>query len=238
MVGQQALLILLRAYASRLARLCIPVTLAVRVAVLSVSSFLIFLPCHVLSQHKSNILFQGARGGQGGGIINITAQSLTLNAWLSSDGVNNSYTAGGSGGSICILTGLLIGSGKLSANGGQGGSAGGSGSGGRIALYYNTSSFNGPLESFGGGGAFQGGPGTVFTQNVATGHKLLLISNNNDSKTITNLYQITSMQTSNGNFAWLTETYLSVVIDEVQLVKNGSLAFNTTALANQTVSFS
>lgn len=104
----------------------------------------------------------GGAGGAGGGIVNIVANSLTVNAagGLASTGVAGSNGAsgtsyysggggGGSGGSIRIEAGTLnVGSSFVSVAGGAGGvgrynnaavNNGGTGGSGRIAIYYSSS---------------------------------------------------------------------------------------------------
>ncbi len=91
-------------------------------------------------------------GGNGGGIVIISASHIILNGTINADGGNGSdgtnSGGGGSGGSINIITDALEGSGNLSARGGYGGwdqstgiQAGGSGAGGHIIARFNASTF-------------------------------------------------------------------------------------------------
>jgi hypothetical protein len=80
----------------------------------------------------------GDLGGDGGGLIHITAsRNITLNGSLTANGLNGAGGAGGgSGGGIFISCGRLSGGGPISANGGAGvNSDAGAGGGGRIAIW-------------------------------------------------------------------------------------------------------
>ena len=79
----------------------------------------------------------GWHGGNGGGLVRITAGSIQLDGEIRADGGNSNY-GGGSGGGIYINMGSLSGAaGKITANGGTGSSyyGGAGGGGGRIAVY-------------------------------------------------------------------------------------------------------
>jgi RHS repeat-associated protein len=91
------------------------------------------------------------RGGNGGGIIYIQANSIQVDGAIHTDGQNSPTTSdggagGGAGGSIFLSAATLaIGSGQVTALGGQGGASthsrrgdGGNGSEGRVRLDYNT----------------------------------------------------------------------------------------------------
>ncbi|GIW39487.1 MAG: hypothetical protein KatS3mg076_0064 [Candidatus Binatia bacterium] len=85
---------------------------------------------------------EGGAGGNGGGVLRITADSLVLDGEIAADGGNGvgRVAAGGSGGAIRIDVGTIAGAGTIHANGGEGNGGGfeaGGGGGGRIALYYD-----------------------------------------------------------------------------------------------------
>ncbi len=116
-------------------------------------------------------------GGNGGGLIQITAGSLQLDGNITADGENRINTSGyyygaGSGGGILLDVGILTGdiTGRVSAMGGAS-TYGGAGGGGRIAIYYaDKTGFNGTALSDGGlsgNGSTpsrNGGAGTVYSQ--------------------------------------------------------------------------
>ena len=85
-------------------------------------------------------------GGNGGGVIRISAQNLVLNGSIRADGatpIADSFAGGGSGGAIRIDVGTLSGSGQITARGGNGLPSSGGAGGGRIAIYYqNIDAFN------------------------------------------------------------------------------------------------
>lgn len=95
----------------------------------------------------------GCEGGAGGGIIFISAGSVTINGEVRSDGADGLIAGGGgAGGSIYIVADTLEGRGSISARGGDGGFAGGwlgggAGGGGRIALYITNLTYNGTLDA-------------------------------------------------------------------------------------------
>jgi len=107
----------------------------------------------------------GNDGGDGGGLILISAGSITLNgAIIVNGGEGQSSVAGaGSGGGVNIVTGTLTGDGLIQANGGNQGVGGG---GGRIAVYYDdTLNWTGQGTANGGDGYYGDGQnGTVHLQ--------------------------------------------------------------------------
>jgi hypothetical protein len=99
-------------------------------------------------------------GGNGGGLLRITAGSIQLDGSVAANGGVSTY-GGGSGGGIRIDTDNLSGGGHISARGGASGYSGGGG--GRIALYYGRVTF--PLQNvdaFGGSEGPGGAYGTVY----------------------------------------------------------------------------
>jgi hypothetical protein len=106
----------------------------------------------------------GNDGGDGGGLILITAGSITLDgAIIANGGESQGSAAGaGSGGGVNIVTGTLTGNGFIRANGGNQGVGGG---GGRIAVYYDTLNWTGQITVNGGDGAYGDGQiGTTYLQ--------------------------------------------------------------------------
>lgn len=117
--------------------------------------------------------FDGAFGGNGGGLVRIVAQTLQLDGSILANGDTAVVDGGGgSGGGIRLDVGTLSGSGQIRANGGNGvgTQSGGGGGGGRIAVYYqNGVGFNfSNVTAAGGQGRPGGGPngqnGTVHLQ--------------------------------------------------------------------------
>jgi len=116
--------------------------------------------------------------GAGGGLVRITARTLSLEGDIRADGASGTrYGGGGSGGGISIQTVDLTGSGRLSASGGPSGVESGSGGGGRIAVNYSTSQGSVPSSAralSGSAGWAIGGPGTVFLNPVGATPQLIV----------------------------------------------------------------
>jgi hypothetical protein len=110
-------------------------------------------------------------GGSGGGLMRISAGSITLDGVIAANGGNATY-GGGSGGGIRIDTDTLSGSGSIWAVGGSGTNAnGGAGGGGRIAIYslmldfpFDNISVLGGISGTGGTATRNGQPGTLYLQ--------------------------------------------------------------------------
>jgi hypothetical protein len=114
-------------------------------------------------------------GGSGGGLVRITAGTLTVNGSILADGGGSWYRGGGSGGGVWLNVGTLSGEGTISAKGGNGmvgGGTGGAGGGGRIAIYYtDDTDFTGSVIVEGG----LSGTGTVSSRNGQSGtHQYIL----------------------------------------------------------------
>ncbi|MEX0741838.1 MAG: hypothetical protein WD079_03515, partial [Phycisphaeraceae bacterium] len=127
---------------------------------------------------------QGA-GGNGGGLVRITANTMALDGQILANGGNGGFTGGGgSGGGIKITTGTLTGEGVVRANGGGGDNThGGGGGGGRIAVYYDVApgfSFAN-LEAQGGSGLNIGGPGTIYTKQALATAQVVVRSNGRET---------------------------------------------------------
>ena len=103
-------------------------------------------------------------GGDGGGLIFITATDMMINGVVRSNGGESAGgSAGdGSGGTVNIVTSTLAGSGTIEADGGGQGTGVGGG-GGRIAVYYDSLSIaNDQITASGGDGSYADGEnGTV-----------------------------------------------------------------------------
>jgi len=111
-----------------------------------------------------NYANNGYYGGNGGGLLRITAGSIALAGSILADGGNSTTynDGGGSGGGIRIDVGALSGTGSINAKGGSAGNWGGSGGGGRIAVYYDALSFpSTKITAAGGTGGAYGMAGTV-----------------------------------------------------------------------------
>jgi RHS repeat-associated protein len=138
----------------------------------------------------AGVLTAGRRGGNGGGLIRIIAQSMNLNGQIIANGGSFSTDCcegGGSGGGIRIDAGTLAGTGSISARGGNGNNGGAGGGGGRIAVYYqDVANFNlANVTAFGGTGSNapvpNGGAGTVYLQGPEREMGELIVDNNNIS---------------------------------------------------------
>ncbi len=131
--------------------------------------------------------FQGAAGGNGGGLARIVAQSMVVTGSIRANGgVATQFSAGGSGGGLRIDVGTLSGSGSITANGSPASpvTGGGGGGGGRVAIYYQSApTFDfGNVTAFGAtfsGSSINGGPGTIYLQGPSRESGELIIDNNN-----------------------------------------------------------
>jgi len=111
----------------------------------------------------------GNLGGNGGGLVKITAGTLNLAGGIVADGSGTvtSYTGAGSGGGILVNAGDLSGNGTISVKGGSTASTNyGAGGGGRIAIYYHTNSLL-PDNIIASGG--KSGDGTIASRNGGNG---------------------------------------------------------------------
>ncbi len=117
------------------------------------------------------------RGGNGGGLVRIAAQSIQLDGEVLANGGNGvTWSGGGSGGGIKIVAASLGGGGRIEANGGQGSSNGGGGGGGRIALVYQSVSQTllGNLRTYGGNGGNAGSAGTIYLRPAGQPDRLII----------------------------------------------------------------
>lgn len=120
-------------------------------------------------------------GGNGGGVIKLTAPSLALNGSIVADGAESGSGAG-SGGSIRLDVPIITGTGFVLSRGGNGGTSGAGG--GRIAIYATSNalpaaniSANGGKGGDGTSPAFNGGAGTVYLKLAAGTYGDLTIDN-------------------------------------------------------------
>lgn len=131
-----------------------------------------------------------APGGNGGGLVSITAGTLNLDGVIKADGgegtPGNGHSGGGSGGGILLNVGTLGGKGTISANGGAApfDTNSGAGGGGRIAVNFDTMllpSDNitavGGKSGDGSNPDRNGGAGTVYLKDNAKANADLVISN-------------------------------------------------------------
>src|SRR5690606_18001868 len=104
--------------------------------------------------------------GNGGGLVRISAQQVSLDGQILANGGDGvTWGGGGSGGGIKITTSTLRGSGLIQANGGRGsGATGAGGGGGRIAVLYETATgFDfGAIQARGNTGASDSAAGTIY----------------------------------------------------------------------------
>ncbi len=136
--------------------------------------------------HNPNELGSGGGsdlgGGNGGGLLRITANTLSLDGLITAngkDGFDYYNRASGSGGSIWAQVETLKGKGTIRADGGEAYLDGGSGGGGRVAVYYTTASnFDLELVTAHGGtaGSGVGAVGTVYLK-PRVGQGVLRIDN-------------------------------------------------------------
>ncbi|GEL71664.1 hypothetical protein MVI01_34480 [Myxococcus virescens] len=98
-------------------------------------------------------------GGNGGGVLHLTAASMRLNGNLYANGSGRAVGGfyGGAGGSVLVNVGALTGSGIISARGGSNWAGGG-----RIAVYYDASASSFSWNGTSANGADEGGTGTVY----------------------------------------------------------------------------
>jgi RHS repeat-associated protein len=123
------------------------------------------------AQNPNELGSGGSVWGAGGGLVRISAQSLTLDGLIFANGQScgSPYEPGcaGSGGGILLNARTFNGTGKVVANGGLGRTgwpAGAGGGGGRVAIYASEAlSFpETNITATGGSGAGAGQDGTVF----------------------------------------------------------------------------
>ena len=132
-------------------------------------------------------------GGIGGGLVRITAGTVSLDGQVLADGTYARY-GGGSGGGIYVSADVLEGNGNIRAAGGDGsGYGGGGGGGGRIAVYAaDASGFDLDLITAPGGvGYGGGGAGTVYLLDTDDSYETLIIDNRDGGGGITPLDTLT-----------------------------------------------
>jgi RHS repeat-associated protein len=122
----------------------------------------------------------GGGTGSGGGLVRITAQSLTLDGDILANGSGAGNQQGaGAGGGVYVSVATIQGAGVIQVVGGPGGDfAGRGGGGGRIAVYSKDfTSFDLTKITAGGGqgGAANGGAGTVYVRDTDNPRGTLII---------------------------------------------------------------
>ena len=115
-------------------------------------------------------------GGNGGGLLRLTAETLQVDGSINADG-NAGYYGGGSGGGIRLDVGTLSGNGWITARGGSSSNtsqSGGAGGGGRMAIYYDSLSLTedhllaqGGQSGNGSRSDRNGGAGTIYLKSHA-----------------------------------------------------------------------
>jgi hypothetical protein len=131
----------------------------------------------------NNSTYFGYWGGNGGGLVRLSAGALILDGSIVADGGESVYLAAGSGGGVRIDVGELSGAGRISAQGGDSINYPnyGGGGGGRIAVYYDVSTL--PLENIDASGGSnngtvaerQGGAGTIYLKSSASQYGDLIV---------------------------------------------------------------
>lgn len=168
-------------------------------------------------------------GGDGGGLIKITANTLQLNGVIRANGENTTGGAG-SGGGIQIYADTVGGAGTIEANGGAGSwnfYPAGSGGGGRVALYYNELTLPLPnIKTLGGNGQNKGANGTIYLKdNNKTGGVVIAtnqsIVSNRFSYFISALAAFEKLEIS-GNAKFIVDENQTASFDTIR-VGNGAL---------------
>jgi hypothetical protein len=187
----------------------------------------------------------GSSGGTGGGLLRLTANSLTVDGTLSANGGRGSISSagGGSGGSVVINAGTLHGSGLIAADGGAGGAnsatnSGGGGGGGRVAIQYSSNAFTGTLSARGGVGVLTGGAGTIYLKgsNEIIGH--VIVDNGGQSGTNTPLanasspFLPTDADVTLRNGAIVRPSTLSVTMGNLTIAPGGILTISPAQATN------
>jgi Bacterial Ig-like domain/F5/8 type C domain len=124
----------------------------------------------------------GGTGSAGGGVITITAETLTVDGAIRSNSYNVSNNSSGAGGSVLIRTARIAGTGTIEASSGTVseccGQGYGSGGGGAIAVDYTDATSTLPtLRAIGANAPRIGGAGTVFVKHPSSTHGDLTVDN-------------------------------------------------------------
>ena len=123
----------------------------------------------------------GSPGGNGGGLVRITAGTIALEGSIIADGQtapSGYYGGGGSGGGIRIDAGALSGVGFISARGGGSPNNRGSGGGGRVAIYSGTLTLpEANVSASGAGTSYPGGAGTIYLKSTTLDTDHLIVDN-------------------------------------------------------------
>jgi hypothetical protein len=132
----------------------------------------------------------GGRGGNGGGVVSVTAGTLQLDGQIVARGeARNSGYPAGAGGAVQVHAGTLAGAGSIDASGGAADAAG-SGGGGRVALWVTTfQGFDPAAQALAQGGTMTAsgvpttyaGAGTVFAKQAGDTYGRLIVDRGKDA---------------------------------------------------------
>ncbi|MCY2963358.1 MAG: Ig-like domain-containing protein, partial [Planctomycetota bacterium] len=134
--------------------------------------------------HDPQDFGSGGGGNYGGGLVEIQANTLTLNGALRANGLDGN--GAGSGGGIKLTVGTLGGTGSISAAGGNA-ISNASGGGGRIALYLGDySGFDiAKVTAYGGSTGIAGGPGAIYLRDTDEAQGTLTIDSGTGGRGVT-----------------------------------------------------
>ncbi|WP_415835185.1 Ig-like domain-containing protein [Corallococcus soli] len=175
----------------------------------------------------------GALGGNGGGLLRLTVDTLQLNGTVRANGGKSAGPFGGAGGSVRVDVGALTGTGALEAVGAD------NGGGGRVAVYYDTArtSFDWSKVSARGGNA--AGPGTVFLKGsqqqdgeLILDHGTSTVSTNNPKPTRVPGGTYDRFVARNKAFVEVTGALWAsdLLVDGASVIVQGALSGDLTAL--------
>jgi len=191
-------------------------------------------------------------GGSGGGLVKVTAGTLTVNGSILADGGTGYNSGGGSGGGILLTVGTLSGSGTIVARGGAAtnSSAMGSGGGGRIAIYYAINTLptanilaNGGKSYDGSNAAYNGGAGTIYLKDNAKTNAVVIINNggiNSSNATVLPSGSFDNIIVSGGAVISMNGTYSmdrDLVLTNTQMNISGVLTVPNLTMNNSTLTF-
>src|SRR5206468_571884 len=167
-----------------------------------------------LGSGGSTYFNSASAGGNGGGLVRLTALSLALNGRVVANGTDGFYF-GGAGGGVKLDVGTLSGQGSIEAKGGY--QAGG----GRIAVLYTTNSgLNlGNADAHG----YYGGAGTVFLESSSQTDGDMLLDNRGFGPGSIPATPFAPTGTGTLTFRNLTLTGLASMMTPDDLVVSGTL---------------
>lgn len=175
-------------------------------------------------------------GGNGGGFVDITADSFELNGSILANGTagGGSQAGSGSGGSIRIVTKTLDGSGTIAADGGAHQVGGG---GGRIAVYYTTLGMaQSQIRALGGqGNSRTGGHGTTYLKASTQAVGTLYVDGQDNASGVTPL-RVPTSAFSQGTVIAQNNAY--VLVDQTLSTKAFTIRGNALVLADKKLTLS